>query len=186
MILTDLILNRPNPWVELYPPSRKPVRAAGEFLREDLNMALQYTDWLTPGEIRSAAEVQPGSGAVLRHGLTKIAVYRDAQGGLHECSAVCTHLGCIVHWNEAEKTWDCPCHGSRFDRFGHVLNGPANTDLPQVNDADIAATSTPMAVAEQSWQGLRSLVERFPIASVLVSVGIGYLLSRSTPAGNDK
>ena len=59
----------------------------------------------------------------------KIALYRDAQGALHERSATCPHLGCIVHWNDAAKTWDCPCHGSRFDCEGHVLNGPANRDL---------------------------------------------------------
>jgi Rieske Fe-S protein len=58
-----------------------------------------------------------------------IAAYRDSKGGLHEMSAVCNHLGCIVHWNAAETTWDCPCHGSRFDRFGKVINGPANRDL---------------------------------------------------------
>jgi Rieske Fe-S protein len=65
----------------------------------------------------------------MRRGLHKVAVYRDAQGALHERSAVCPHLGCIVHWNGAGKTWDCPCHGSRFDSHGHVINGPANRDL---------------------------------------------------------
>ena len=66
---------------------------------------------------------------MLRRGLTKVAVYRDEKGELHECSAVCPHLGCIVHWNATEKTWDCPCHGSRFDKLGKVINGPANRDL---------------------------------------------------------
>ena len=70
-----------------------------------------------------------GEGAVMRRGLSKVAVYRDEGGKLHECSAVCPHLGCIVDWNGAEKTWDCPCHGSRFDARGKVINGPANTDL---------------------------------------------------------
>lgn len=59
----------------------------------------------------------------------KVAVYRDESGMLHEHSAICPHLGCIVHWDDAEETWDCPCHGSRFDRFGAVVNGPANRDL---------------------------------------------------------
>jgi Rieske Fe-S protein len=59
-------------------------------------------------------------------------VYRDDAGGLHERSAACTHLGCIVHWNPSEKTWDCPCHGSRYDRMGKVINGPANKDLASV------------------------------------------------------
>ena len=66
---------------------------------------------------------------MVRRGLDKVAVYRDEQGALHERSAVCPHLGCIVHWNRAEKTWDCPCHGSRFDAYGKVINGPANRDL---------------------------------------------------------
>ena len=82
----------------------------------------------------SAEEVRPGSGAVLRRGLAKVAVYRDDQGVVHERSAACPHLGCVVGWNEAEKTWDCPCHGSRFDREGRVLNGPANRDLARVED----------------------------------------------------
>ncbi|HEU4474525.1 MAG TPA: Rieske 2Fe-2S domain-containing protein, partial [Gemmatimonadales bacterium] len=69
-------------------------------------------------------------GALVRQGLGKLAVYRDEQGGLHSLSAVCTHLGCIVHWNSLEGTWDCPCHGSRFGTDGRVLNGPAAAGLP--------------------------------------------------------
>ena len=59
----------------------------------------------------------------------KLAVYRDDEGTLHERSAICTHLGCVVQWNSAEKTWDCPCHGSRFHCDGHAVNGPAITGL---------------------------------------------------------
>jgi glycine/D-amino acid oxidase-like deaminating enzyme/nitrite reductase/ring-hydroxylating ferredoxin subunit len=129
MLLTDLILGRENPWATLYDPSRKTLRAAGEYTKEALNMAAQYTDWLTPGDVHSVDEIAKESGAVLRRGLTKVAVYRDERGELHECSAVCPHLGCIVGWNSTEKTWDCPCHGSRFDRLGQVINGPANSAL---------------------------------------------------------
>ena len=125
MLISDLILGRPNPWSALYDPSRKTLRAAGEFLKEAANMAWQYTDWLKPGEESSAEAIAPGAGAVLRRGLTKVAVYRDPDGMLHEMSAVCPHLGCIVDWNSSEHTWDCPCHGSRFDQYGQVLNGPA-------------------------------------------------------------
>ncbi len=92
-------------------------------------MAGQYLDWLTPGEVESAREIAPGCGAVLRRGLSKVAVYRDEHGKAHEISAVCPHLGCIVHWNAAEHSWDCPCHGSRFDAKGKVFNGPSNVDL---------------------------------------------------------
>jgi Rieske Fe-S protein len=135
MLLCDLILGRKNPWEKLYSPSRVPVMAAGEFAREDLNMAAQYADWLTAGDVKSADEIARDSGAILRRGLEKLAVYRDANGALHEHSAVCTHLGCIVQWNPSEKTWDCPCHGSRFDAKGRVINGPANRDLASVQGA---------------------------------------------------
>jgi Rieske Fe-S protein len=71
---------------------------------------------------------------VLRRGLHKIAVYRDDLDDVHEMTAVCPHLKCIVHWNGTEKTWDCPCHGSRFDALGHVLNGPSVADLKPLED----------------------------------------------------
>jgi glycine/D-amino acid oxidase-like deaminating enzyme len=129
MLLTDLILGRPNPWEKLYDPSRKALRAAGRFLKEAANVAAQYADWLTAGEVNSLDEIAPGSGAVLRRGLTKIAVFRDEAGKTTELSAVCPHLKCIVQWNPAEATWDCPCHGSRFQADGTLLNGPANSDL---------------------------------------------------------
>ena len=129
IILTDLILGRPNVWARLYDPSRKTFGAAVDFVRENLNVASQYVDWLTPSEVDSAAEVAPGSGAVIRSGLTKIAVYRDLDGVLHEHSAICPHLGCFVAWNNSEKSWDCPCHGSRFDADGSMIHGPANCDL---------------------------------------------------------
>jgi len=70
---------------------------------------------------------------VLRSGSKKFAVYSDPNGVLHACSAVCTHLGCLVAWNSLEKSWDCPCHGSRFDAMGRVLNGPAVRDLESIN-----------------------------------------------------
>jgi Rieske Fe-S protein len=89
-----------------------------------------YAEWLTPGEVSSVDEIQAGEGALLRRGLTKVAVYRDPGGKLVERSAVCRHLGCFVEWNSAEKSWDCPCHGSRYTADGRVVNGPATTDLP--------------------------------------------------------
>jgi Rieske Fe-S protein len=127
-----LILGRENPWSKLYDPSRVKFLAAKDYARENLNMAAQYADWLTAGDVDKENLVPRGSGAVVRHGLKKVAVYRDDNGELHECSAVCPHLGAIVCWNHGEKTWDCPAHGSRYDRFGKVLNGPANSDLKPV------------------------------------------------------
>jgi glycine/D-amino acid oxidase-like deaminating enzyme/nitrite reductase/ring-hydroxylating ferredoxin subunit len=132
MLLTDLILGRENPWATLYDPARKTLSATKEFVRENLNVAKQYADWLTPGDVRSAADIPPGSGAAIRRGLGKVAVYRDGSGNAHAFSAVCPHLGCIVSWNPSEKTWDCPCHGSRFACTGEAVVGPSNKGLSAV------------------------------------------------------
>ncbi|HEY3131607.1 MAG TPA: FAD-dependent oxidoreductase, partial [Acidobacteriota bacterium] len=121
LLLTDLILGRTSRWENLYSPSRKSLGAAGKFAVENVNVAAQYIDWVTPGEVNSARQVAPGAGAILRRGLEKFAIYRDAAGTLHERSAVCPHLGCIVSWNSEENSWDCPCHGSRFDPEGNIL-----------------------------------------------------------------
>ncbi|MFN2383193.1 MAG: FAD-dependent oxidoreductase [Gemmatimonadota bacterium] len=129
LLLTDLIRGRDNPWATLYDPGRISLRAAGAFARENLNVAAQYAEYVGPGDAGSVDELKRGSGAVLRRGLDPVAVYRDEEGTLHQRSAVCPHLGCIVAWNGAERTWDCPCHGSRFDAVGRVVNGPALSDL---------------------------------------------------------
>ncbi|PYX27421.1 MAG: FAD-dependent oxidoreductase [Acidobacteria bacterium] len=142
ILIRDLILNRKNSWESLYDPSRKTLRATVTFARENLNVVGEYATWITPGEVGSIDEIKPGTGALLRSGLSKIAAYRDEDGTVHEVSAVCTHLGCVVAWNSAEKSWDCPCHGSRFDVQGKVLNGPAiaplephSTEKPKKEDA---------------------------------------------------
>jgi glycine/D-amino acid oxidase-like deaminating enzyme/nitrite reductase/ring-hydroxylating ferredoxin subunit len=140
LMLCDLVQGRENVWDGLYDPSRKPVKAAGEYLRENLNVAGQYADWITAGEVRGVETVPAGKGVVLRRGLKLLAAYREETGEVHECSAVCTHLGCVVHWNDAEKTWDCPCHGSRFSKEGHVLHGPATADLEPIAEASHAST----------------------------------------------
>ncbi|MFL6332385.1 MAG: FAD-dependent oxidoreductase [Pyrinomonadaceae bacterium] len=135
MLIRDLILGRENAWATLYDPSRLSLRAGGEYARENLNVAAQYADYLTGGEVSSPDEVAPGTGAIMRRGLSKVALYRDDTGALHEHSAVCTHLGCVVAFNDKEKSWDCPCHGSRFDPTdGHVLNGPAIHGLEPVEE----------------------------------------------------
>jgi glycine/D-amino acid oxidase-like deaminating enzyme/nitrite reductase/ring-hydroxylating ferredoxin subunit len=133
MLLSDLILGRPNRWSILYDPSRISLRTVPDFARENLNVAMQYRDWLTGGDESDYARIAPGSGAVIRKGATKLAVYRDEQGTIHERSAVCTHLYCVVGWNSVERTWDCPCHGSRYDPYGRVVNGPAISDLSRVD-----------------------------------------------------
>ena len=129
VLITDLIMDRPNAWKEVYDPGRVLLKSAPEFLKENLNVVAQFKDYVTPGEVGDASEVQPGTGNVIRQGMAKVAVYCDLSGNRHEMSAVCPHLGCIVHWNVVEKTWDCPCHGSRFDATGEVLSGPALSGL---------------------------------------------------------
>ena len=127
LVLTDLIMGRPNPWEKTFDPARKTLDR--DFVKENANTVAQYADWITGGDVKSELEIAPGEGRVMREGLTKVAVYRDEQDRIHKCSAVCTHLQCIVQWNPYEKTWDCPCHGSRFDPYGKVVMGPAVADL---------------------------------------------------------
>lgn len=129
ILLTDLILGRNNPWSGLYDPGRKPLGTLADFASGQIDVATQYAQWLTGGEVTSVDEIPRDSGAVMRRGLGKVAVYRDAAGQVHERSAVCRHLGCIVQWNPLDKSWDCACHGSRYDKFGQVVNGPANEGL---------------------------------------------------------
>lgn len=134
MLVRDLILRRDNPWADLYTPARKQWHAVRTFLKENVNAVAQMSDYLKPGEARSAADVPPGGGAVVRDGVHRLAVYRDPQGAVHTCSAICTHLKCVVRWNSLERSWDCPCHGSRFDAHGKVITGPAADDLRPLLD----------------------------------------------------
>jgi glycine/D-amino acid oxidase-like deaminating enzyme/nitrite reductase/ring-hydroxylating ferredoxin subunit len=124
-LVTDLILGRANDLAGVYSPSRWMPGAAKTFLKENLNLAAQYADWLTGGDVESADRIPPGHGAIVRSGLTKLAVYRDDKGTVHTMSATCPHMGGVVRWNPGEQTWDCPCHGSRFGCEGNILHGPA-------------------------------------------------------------
>jgi Rieske Fe-S protein len=122
-------MGRPNAWEKLYDPSRKMSALNKDFVSENLNVVAQYTELVTAGEVKSVEDIPGGQGAVMREGLTKLACYRDDSGTVQKHSALCTHLGCVVEWNHVEKSWDCPCHGSRFDATGKVLMGPAIDDL---------------------------------------------------------
>ncbi|KAF2517157.1 FAD-dependent oxidoreductase [Flavobacterium foetidum] len=133
MIITDQILGIQNKWEEIYDPSRVTLRTAGDFLKEAGNMASQYLDWIAASDLKNTADLQAGDGGILSSGLRKIAVYRDYDNTLQAFSAVCPHLGCVVHWNPDEKSFDCPCHGSRFATDGTVINGPAKTDLDKIH-----------------------------------------------------
>jgi glycine/D-amino acid oxidase-like deaminating enzyme/nitrite reductase/ring-hydroxylating ferredoxin subunit len=129
MLIADLIQGKPNPWEKIYDPSRITLSTAGDFIREGANMAAQYKDYFTPGDIESVAHLSAGEGAIMRAGGRKVALYKDEQSQLHVYSAICPHLGCYVRWNGDEKSFDCPCHGSRFSCEGKVVNGPAIADL---------------------------------------------------------
>jgi Rieske Fe-S protein len=130
ILITESILGGVSPWESLYDPSRITLRASLQYARENINVAVQYFEgYLSGGDVDSPEEIAPGEGAIVRRGIAKVAVYRDEEGTLHERSAVCPHLGGIVGWNTSEKTWDCPCHGSKFDCYGRVITGPANSDL---------------------------------------------------------
>jgi Rieske Fe-S protein len=91
------------------------------------------TAWMTAGEVDTVTAIPLGTGAIMRRGLRKVAIYRDEANAVHAYTAECPHLGCVVGWNPTERTWDCPCHGSRFDPHGHIMNGPANMDLAPAN-----------------------------------------------------
>jgi glycine/D-amino acid oxidase-like deaminating enzyme/nitrite reductase/ring-hydroxylating ferredoxin subunit len=132
MILKDLILERPNPWTKLYDATRATSFVSKKFFQENADVA---QDWLkdrfTSPQAKSFSEVANGEGKIVTINGEKVAAYRDEQGIMHALSPVCTHLKCLVHWNNAEKSWDCPCHGSRFSYEGKVLHGPAVKDLEQ-------------------------------------------------------
>jgi nitrite reductase/ring-hydroxylating ferredoxin subunit len=124
-LLAALVEGRDHSWAGVFDTRRlRPRAAAASFVKENLNVALRFFgDRVVK---RGAAEsVEPGEGRVVGAGLAQRAVYRDEGGELHVLSARCTHLGCIVNWNSAEGTWDCPCHGSRFGARGEVIMGPA-------------------------------------------------------------
>lgn len=133
MILTDQLTGKPNPWAEVYDSQRvKPIASARRFLTENLDFPRHLVgDRLKPAETRSLADVPRGEGRLVSVKGEKLAVYRSEQGELQACSAVCTHMYCHVQWNGFEKTWDCPCHGSRFEPTGEVIDGPAVRALPR-------------------------------------------------------
>lgn len=136
LVLAPLITGQHSRFAPLLDPSRKPLTSGAsirEFLHGQAGVVKNMAEYLMPGEIESTDALRPGEGGVLRDGLARIAVYRDEQGIIQRRSAVCTHMGCIVHWNSLEKCWDCPCHGSHFASDGSVLNGPAIKPLANKN-----------------------------------------------------
>lgn len=126
MILRDLIAGRHNPWAGRFSPNRLSLRSAPTLTRMSAKVGAAFVlDRLAPAQAGSAENVPRGEARVVRRGLGKAGAYRDDRGRLHVVSLRCTHLGCLLRFNEAERSWDCPCHGSRFGIDGAVLEGPA-------------------------------------------------------------
>ena len=131
MIIRDLIAGRDNPWLEVYDATRvAPKQSLKGVISENVAALKHFIgDRVGTGDQRTVEALQPGEGAVVHVDGDAVAAYRDDDGRVHEVSAVCTHLGCLVSFNPAERSWDCPCHGSRFTTDGSVLEGPAVDDL---------------------------------------------------------
>jgi glycine/D-amino acid oxidase-like deaminating enzyme/nitrite reductase/ring-hydroxylating ferredoxin subunit len=136
LLLADLVLGRENRWGGLFDAKRlKPAAAVRDFVSENANVAKRwFGDRAQAARRRDVSDLPPGEGRVARLDGELVAVSRDAAGGLHAVSGVCTHLGCVVGWNPAEGSWDCPCHGSRFAPDGAVIQGPAVDDLANRDD----------------------------------------------------
>ncbi|MGH3625127.1 MAG: FAD-dependent oxidoreductase [Sciscionella sp.] len=131
-LLTDLIAGRDNPLAARFTPNRVSPRSSAHLARMNAKVGIDMIgDRLAPAQGRSASNLGRGEARVVRDGLGKTGVYRDRNGKLHAVSLRCTHLGCLLRFNEAEHSWDCPCHGSRFDVDGSVLEGPATRPLPR-------------------------------------------------------
>ncbi|HEX9985348.1 MAG TPA: FAD-dependent oxidoreductase [Thermoanaerobaculia bacterium] len=142
MLVTDLITGVENPWAKLFDPMRIHLRGATvDYVKQNAEFpARLLRDRLTSGNVETddTFDVKSGEGKIVKVGGRKLAVYRDEAGALTACSTVCTHMKCDVSWNAAEKSWDCPCHGSRFRPDGAVLNGPAKEPLEKVALEDVA------------------------------------------------
>ena len=131
MIVTDQITGRENPWEKTFKADRfTPLKSAKDFITENADVVVQYMKdmpWNVGAD--SIKDIAPGQGKIVVMDSEKFGVYKDPEGNAHVVSAVCTHMKCIVNWNASEKSWDCPCHGSRFDIDGKVIEGPAIADL---------------------------------------------------------
>lgn len=130
MMVSEAINGHTSPWAALYDPKRKMIHGAWDYVKENMDYPYYILkDFFSKPPERSLRSIKRGDGKIVLSDGKKVAAFRDSQGKLSLCSAVCTHLGCTVRWNSAEKTWDCPCHGSRFKLTGEVIAGPAEAAL---------------------------------------------------------
>lgn len=125
MILRDLLLGQSNPWADLYEATRPTPFITQDSIKNNLEVGTHWVGDRFKGLFSDPDSLSAGEGKLVTVEGQKVAAYRDQAGALHQVSAVCPHLGCIVAWNAVENSWDCPCHGSRFDPDGHILQGPA-------------------------------------------------------------
>jgi glycine/D-amino acid oxidase-like deaminating enzyme/nitrite reductase/ring-hydroxylating ferredoxin subunit len=133
LMISDAILERSNPWAELFDPGRKALtRGLWDYVKENVDYPYyMIRDRFAGADAKSLRAVKRGQGKVIERNGAQVAAYRDTDGTVALRSAICTHMGCAVGWNTAERTWDCPCHGSRFKPTGAVISGPAETPLPE-------------------------------------------------------
>jgi glycine/D-amino acid oxidase-like deaminating enzyme/nitrite reductase/ring-hydroxylating ferredoxin subunit len=134
-IISDLIIGNESPYADLFSPARiKPVAGFMEFVKENADVAYRFiADRFSTDDIESLKELPADSGTIVKYNGEKLAVYKNAEGKVTALNPVCTHAKCIVCFNPSEKSWDCPCHGGRFDLDGKVLTGPPRADLQKVN-----------------------------------------------------
>jgi glycine/D-amino acid oxidase-like deaminating enzyme/nitrite reductase/ring-hydroxylating ferredoxin subunit len=130
MMISDLITNVMNPWAKTFDPKRLAPVASMKTIKENLDVTAQLiSDYILKSHEEELSSIKNAESRIVEYNKEKAAAYRDNDGKLHVVSAACPHLGCLVHWNNAEHSWDCPCHGSRFDIDGKFIEGPAFSDL---------------------------------------------------------
>ena len=133
-ILSDLVISGDSVYKDLFDPCRvKPIDSFTEFVTENADVAYHFVaDRFKIHDTDSLKRIAAGTGKVVEVDGKKVAAYRDEKGEIHALNPICTHMKCVVNWNQEEKSWDCPCHGARFDIDGKVLTGPATVDLGQI------------------------------------------------------
>ncbi|WP_170156805.1 FAD-dependent oxidoreductase [Roseimicrobium gellanilyticum] len=135
MMASDYASGKKNPWTELFDPHRKALTSAWDYAKENASYPYYMArDWAKGTEAGDVNALPCHAGKIIRHHGKRVAAYRNEDGEVTLLSPVCPHLGCIVHWNDAEQTWDCPCHGSRFSGDGKVMSGPAEKDLSEIEE----------------------------------------------------
>jgi Rieske Fe-S protein len=135
MVLNDLIVKGESKYEKLFNPKRiKPVAGFTNFVKESADVVGEFIGkWFSSSKIKELSEIAKGEAKVVKYEGQSIALYKDDTGNVHAVNPACTHINCAVGWNSAEKTWDCPCHGSRYSMDGEMLTAPARKDLEKID-----------------------------------------------------